>query len=423
MHFGEVRAASEVAPYNEVLAPVKRAAVVAIFARTRQARHLLLALGARDLLAGLGGPRLPIFVLDAGGGAAPAVFTPAAQAGLLRRVAARPAPDLRVGKTAPRLTTASLRGADGLAVHGYYGLTDEALRDALLDDAAPGKAAARALGAALSSGNAVAAKAVARRVGADLGLLATDAGASVSLPPRPDHLDEECLRAWGAVAALVAVASGALAARCRDVVELLGRRVGNTGAFEMFFARTLRAATRGGGATRAPERTSRRRSGPDFPRRLDAWLVKAEESLAFRLASYRDASTKAVGDAPQFTAFAGGRAISNRRAFRDRLAALGRDAPDAAAAAPERLADLVALVSSFHKPSLRLELLQFALRLDDASLWSVDRLAGALELAEQVAVGVPRVSSFGELPTPAKSRRDTTFEDPGAGEEFGAPLY
>ena len=258
VHFGEVRAASEVAPYNEVLAPVKRAAVVAIFARTRQARHLLLALGARDLLAGLGGPRLPIFVLDAGGGAAPAVFTPAAQAGLLRRVAARPAPDLRVGKTAPRLTTASLRGADGLAVHGAYGLTDEALRDALLDDAAPGKAAARALGAALSSGNAVAAKAVARRVGADLGLLATDAGASVSLPPRPDHLDEECLRAWGAVAALVAVASGALAARCRDVVELLGRRVGNTGAFEMFFARTLRAATRGGGATRAPERTSRR---------------------------------------------------------------------------------------------------------------------------------------------------------------------
>ena len=81
------------------------------------------------------------------------------------------------------------------------------------------------------------------------------------------------------------------------------------------------------------------------------------------------------------------------------------------------------MVSSFHKPSLRLELLQFALRLDDASLWSVDRLAGALELAEQVAVGVPRVSSFGELPTPAKSRRDTTFEDPGAGEEVGAPLY
>ena len=62
-----------------------------------------------------------------------------------------------------------------------------------------------------------------------------------------------------------------------------------------------------------------------------------------------------------------------------------------------KLAELAALASSFHRPSLRLELLQFVLGLEDAAAWSVDRLAGALELAERVVVAMPRQSSFQEL--------------------------
>ena len=138
---------------------------------------------------------------------------------------------------------------------------------------------------------------------------------------------------------------------------------------------------------------------------LDAWLEKADQSLAFRLAAYRDAAdaSKTAGDkegslhAPQLTAFAGGRALANRRAFRDRLASLARSDGSAVDAAPAKLAELAALASSFHRPSLRLELLQFVLGLEDAAAWSVDRLAGALELAERVVVAMPRQSSFQEL--------------------------
>ena len=46
VHFGETRASTEVAPYNEVLAPVTREAVVAVFARTTRPDHLLLAMAA-----------------------------------------------------------------------------------------------------------------------------------------------------------------------------------------------------------------------------------------------------------------------------------------------------------------------------------------------------------------------------------------
>ena len=59
---------------------------------------------------------------------------------------------------------------------------------------------------------------------------------------------------------------------------------------------------------------------------------KGGSKPAFRLAAYRDAAdaSKTAGDkegslhAPQLTAFAGGRALANRRAFRDRLASLAR---------------------------------------------------------------------------------------------------
>ena len=353
VHFGETRASTEVAPYNEVLAPVTREAVVAVFARTTRPDHLLLAMAARDLLAVASDTALPLLVLDAGGGADAVEFTADQQAGLLAKLCeAKPSFCLR-----PHADVPALRHAPGpldaqLVAHGAYGLADDVLHALLRSAPAPARAARDALAHAVRADNAEAARAVAGVVGAELSTFAADAACA---PGPVRHASDRCLVASGAVAALIACASGALAKRSRDAVAL-----------------------------------------------LDAWLEKADQSLAFRLAAYRDAS-KTAGDkegslhAPQLTAFAGGRALANRRAFRDRLASLARSDGSAVDAAPAKLAELAALASSFHRPSLRLELLQFVLGLEDAAAWSVDRLAGALELAERVVVAMPRQSSFQEL--------------------------
>ena len=50
--------------------------------------------------------------------------------------------------------------------------------------------------------------------------------------------------------------------------------------------------------------------------------------------------------------------------------------------------------------------MQFVLGLEDAAAWSVDRLAGALELAERVVVAMPRQSSFQELEAVSPGRLD-----------------
>ena len=329
-----------------------RAAVVAVFARTSRPDHLLLAMAARDLL-NASGTALPLLVLDAGGGTNAVEFSVEAQAGLIAKLAqAKPSFCLR-----PHADVPSLRNAPGaldaqLVAHGAYGLADDVLRSLLIAAPSPARATRDALAHAVRADNAEAARSVAQVVGADLATFASEEGCA---PGPARHASDRCLVASGAVAALVACASGALAKRSRDVVAL-----------------------------------------------LDAWLEIADQSLAFRLSAYRDAS-KMAGDkegslhAPQLTAFAGGRALANRRAFRDRLASLARSGSSAVEGAPAKLAELAALASSFHRPSLRLELLQFVLGLEDAAAWSVDRLAGALELAERVVVAMPRQSSFQEL--------------------------
>lgn len=333
-HFGEIKVA-DVAPYNEVLARGARSAVVAVFARTRQAQHLLLAMAVRDLLGRGAESRLPILVLDASGSDEPAELTLAAQAGLLRRVAA--ADDDRsfaVHRSAPVLRDLGpfdLARSDLLRVHGRVGLGDAALRAALRDDDGRRDGAYQALDMALRAGNAGAAKAVALAVGADLAGLLPSRPADVALPAPAGDLGDDCLRAAGAVTALGALAGGRLARRATDAVRL-----------------------------------------------LDDWLERAESSFAFRISSYRDASAKANATT-QFTAFAGRKAVSNRRAFRDALAPLAEESGDVR----KGLAALSSLVAACRTPNLRLELLQFVLGLDDADAWTRDRLLGALELAQQ----------------------------------------
>ncbi|KAH8049477.1 hypothetical protein JL720_15572 [Aureococcus anophagefferens] len=281
-HFGEIKVA-DVAPYNEVLARGARSAVVAVFARTRQAQHLLLAMAVRDLLGRGAESRLPILVLDASGSDEPAELTLAAQAGLLRRVAA--ADDDRsfaVHRSAPVLRDLGpfdLARSDLLRVHGRVGLGDAALRAALRDDDGRRDGAYQALDMALRAGNAGAAKAVALAVGAD---------------------------------------------------------------------------------------------------------------LAGLLPSYRDASAKANATT-QFTAFAGRKAVSNRRAFRDALAPLAEESGDVR----KGLAALSSLVAACRTPNLRLELLQFVLGLDDADAWTRDRLLGPWSSRSAPSTTAPpRAASF-----------------------------
>ena len=115
--------------------------------------------------------------------------------------------------------------------------------------------------------------------------------------------------------------------------------------------------------------------------------ARGRHGLGSRRHAGRSGCRRPGGDAvgTLATAFAGRKAVSNRRAFRDRrapLAAAARDV-DVAAHTPKHLAMLANLVSSCHAPNLRLELLQFVLGFDDAKTWTRDRLLGALELAQQ----------------------------------------
>ena len=140
VHFGETRASTEVAPYNEVLAPVTREAVVAVFARTTRPDHLLLAMAARDLLAVASDTALPLLVLDAGGGADAVEFTADQQAGLLAKLCeAKPSFCLR-----PHADVPALRHAPGpldaqLVAHGAYGLADDVLHALLRSAPAPAR--------------------------------------------------------------------------------------------------------------------------------------------------------------------------------------------------------------------------------------------------------------------------------------------
>ena len=115
---------------------------------------------------------------------------------------------------------------------------------------------------------------------------------------------------------------------------------------------------------------------------IEEWVEKGEQSVAFRLASWRD-QRAAQGDLKiamehdsNFMTFISNKAIANRKKFATQL----RDAVSATDFESLRfLQSLHALVASMHSPCLRLELLQYILGLDNR--YSVAHVARSIELA------------------------------------------
>lgn len=124
---------------------------------------------------------------------------------------------------------------------------------------------------------------------------------------------------------------------------------------------------------------------------LEEWIEYGQHSMAFRISSWQN-QRAAQGDLKiamesnsKFAAFAGKKAITNRKSFAQRLraAAEATDFTDA-----RFLLAIHEIVRSMHSPCLRLELLQYVLGLDNR--YSVAHVARSVELAAtclQMAAG------------------------------------
>jgi hypothetical protein len=126
---------------------------------------------------------------------------------------------------------------------------------------------------------------------------------------------------------------------------------------------------------------------------VEEWVTYGEQSMAFRISSWYD-QRAAQGDLKiatdrdsQFMAFVSNKAISNRKAFASQL----RDAVSATDFTDVRfLRAILEMLSRMHSPCLRLELLQYALGLDNR--YSVAHVARSVELAA-TCLGIAAASS------------------------------
>lgn len=115
---------------------------------------------------------------------------------------------------------------------------------------------------------------------------------------------------------------------------------------------------------------------------IDEWVEKSENSVAYRLASWRDL-TAAQGDLKiatennsNFMAFVSNKAITNRRRFATQLR---NSIANTSFEGIEFLKQIHSILGTMHSPCLRLELLQFILGLDNR--YSVAHVARSIELA------------------------------------------
>lgn len=137
-------------------------------------------------------------------------------------------------------------------------------------------------------------------------------------------------------------------------------------------AQVLKAMQDGGAKKRLQESISA----------INEWVEHGQNSVAFRLASWRDqhaaqADLKiAVENDSSFMAFVSNKAVTNRKAFAGKLKTVVSETDFESVKFLEAIHEIVSLM---HSPCLRLELLQFVLGLDNR--FSVAHLARSVELA------------------------------------------
>jgi hypothetical protein len=115
---------------------------------------------------------------------------------------------------------------------------------------------------------------------------------------------------------------------------------------------------------------------------LEEWVEYGQHNVAFRIASWQNQRTANrdlkinVEQNPNFMAFAGTKAITNRKSFASKL----RRAIDITDFSDVRFLLVISeIISTMHSPCLRLELLQYVLGLDNR--YSVAHVARSVELA------------------------------------------
>ena len=112
------------------------------------------------------------------------------------------------------------------------------------------------------------------------------------------------------------------------------------------------------------------------------WVQHGEESVAFRVASWREQRADeadqniAMSNDSKFMAFVTNKSVTNRRKFAQQLR---QAAPDHGFSGVGFLQGIYGIVEQMHSPCMRLELLQYILALDNR--YSVELIKESIELA------------------------------------------
>lgn len=128
--------------------------------------------------------------------------------------------------------------------------------------------------------------------------------------------------------------------------------------------------------------TSAKRRAEESFEAVEEWVHHGEESVAFRVASWREQRADeadaniAMSNDSKFMAFVTNKSVNNRRKFAQQLR---KAAPEDSFSSVGFLQGMYDIVDHMHSPCMRLELLQFILALDNR--YSVELIKESIELA------------------------------------------
>lgn len=160
---------------------------------------------------------------------------------------------------------------------------------------------------------------------------------------------------------------------------------------------------------------SAKRRAEETVEAVEEWVHHGEESVAFRVASWRNQradeadSNIAMGTDAKFMAFVTNKSVTNRRKFAQQLR---KSAPENDEFDPMVfLQGIYEIVCQMHSPCMRLELLQYILALDNR--YSVELIKESMELAATCLSVIPQSEEYESRP-----RDPATRASEAAGDEL-----